>query len=119
MKNEIFSPVYGISFFKFYIGFKGKTVEGHPSRVNFDAVKMMKRRRYLLGFYHTHPGSSTLFSTTDSKTMEAWCSALGKNLICLIAADGRPTAGWWFNYKEGKFDIGPVRDGKRFVWGRY
>ena len=38
------------------------------------------------GFAHTHPaGAGTIPSARDVRTMQAWCSALGKPLLCLIA----------------------------------
>jgi len=38
------------------------------------------------GFWHTHPpGAGAGPSERDKRTMRAWCSALGKPLLCLIA----------------------------------
>jgi hypothetical protein len=40
----------------------------------------------VMGFWHTHPvGAGVWPSEHDSRTMHAWCSALGKPLLCLIA----------------------------------
>lgn len=42
----------------------------------------------VMGFYHTHPdGVGTQPSQRDIRTMQVWCSALGKPLLCLIAED--------------------------------
>jgi proteasome lid subunit RPN8/RPN11 len=44
----------------------------------------------VVGFWHTHPaGSGTTPSRRDIRTMQAWCSALGKPLLCLISEEGR------------------------------
>lgn len=38
------------------------------------------------GFWHTHPALGGLSpSARDIRTMQAWCSALGKPLICVIS----------------------------------
>jgi proteasome lid subunit RPN8/RPN11 len=45
----------------------------------------------VMGFYHTHPdGFGAQPSRRDIRTMQAWCSALGKPLLCLIAEESKP-----------------------------
>jgi hypothetical protein len=39
----------------------------------------------IVGFMHTHPMGGLHPSTRDVRTMRAWCDALGKRLICVIA----------------------------------
>lgn len=52
------------------------------------------------GFWHTHPaGMGTAPSPRDVRTLRAWCSALGKPLLCLIA-DGEALGGYWFEHDE-------------------
>ena len=38
----------------------------------------------ILGFLHTHPNSVASPSRRDHDTMQAWVSALGKPLLCVI-----------------------------------
>jgi proteasome lid subunit RPN8/RPN11 len=64
-------------------------VSGRPADVEADWRWAMDREEAcgdVAGFAHTHPvGSGTKPSDRDMRTMEAWCSAFGKPLICLIA----------------------------------
>jgi hypothetical protein len=42
----------------------------------------------VLGFWHTHPPrAGTRPSLRDVHTMQAWCSALGKPLLCVIGCE--------------------------------
>jgi hypothetical protein len=64
-------------------------VSGQPASVEADwrwALDREEERGDVAGFAHTHPaGSGTEPSNRDRRTMEAWCSAFGKALVCLIA----------------------------------
>ena len=41
----------------------------------------------VIGFFHTHPhGAGVQPSSRDVRTMQAWCTALGKPLLCVIAS---------------------------------
>ena len=64
-------------------------VSGEPASVEADWQRAMVREEDfgdLAGFAHTHPrGAGTKPSARDIQTMRAWCSALGKPLLCLIA----------------------------------
>lgn len=54
----------------------------------------------VMGFWHTHPpGEGVSPSERDSRTMRAWCSALGKPQLCLIA-DGERLGGQVFADEE-------------------
>jgi proteasome lid subunit RPN8/RPN11 len=67
--------------------------------VRFEGLCVLKReetRRDVLGFYHTHPDGPPGPSGRDIRTMRAWCSALGKPLVCLIASP-TGTAGYRFD----------------------
>lgn len=61
---------------------------GTSVSVGFDAAAALareKRRGDVVGFLHTHPAGPLRPSRRDVRTMRAWCSALGKPLLCLIA----------------------------------
>ena len=62
---------------------------GHPASVEADWHWTLTREEEqgdVAGFAHTHPiGAGTNPSARDVRTMQAWCSALGKPLLCLIA----------------------------------
>ncbi|MGD2078154.1 MAG: Mov34/MPN/PAD-1 family protein [Chloroflexota bacterium] len=64
-------------------------VPGQPASVEADWQWALAREEVhgdVVGFAHTHPaGSGTEPSNRDLRTMEAWCSAFGKPLVCLIA----------------------------------
>ena len=60
---------------------------GGPARVEFDGPAVLAReeqRGDVIGFLHTHPGFAAEPSQRDIDTMQAWVSALGKPLLCLI-----------------------------------
>jgi hypothetical protein len=65
-----------------------RQVSGQPASVEVDWKWAMSREdEYgdLVGFAHTHSaGAGTDPSPRDIRTMQAWCSALGKPLLCLI-----------------------------------
>lgn len=69
-----------------------RAVRGEASRVEADwrwALEREERRGDVLGFFHTHPpGTGTAPSPRDIRTMQAWCGALGKPLLCVIACAG-------------------------------
>ena len=61
---------------------------GAPATVTADGAWTLRREEKqhdVLGFLHTHPMGGTRPSSRDLRTMRAWCDALGKPLICLIA----------------------------------
>lgn len=64
-------------------------VSGQPASVEADwrwALQREEERGDVAGFAHTHPaGSGVRPSQRDVQTMEAWCTAFGKALVCLIA----------------------------------
>ncbi len=56
----------------------------------------------VMGFWHTHPaGAGVRPSERDSRTMRAWCSALGKPLLCLVA-EGEAVGGQVFEDDEAE-----------------
>ncbi|HTO20895.1 MAG TPA: Mov34/MPN/PAD-1 family protein [Spirochaetia bacterium] len=64
-------------------------VDGTPARVEADWSWTLSREEShgdVAGFYHTHPqGAGAGPSERDVRTMQAWCGALGKALLCLIS----------------------------------
>ena len=67
---------------------------GEQNRVEADwswTLSREERDGDVMGFYHTHPaGFGAQPSRRDIRTMQAWCSALGKPLLCLIAEESEP-----------------------------
>jgi hypothetical protein len=63
-------------------------ISGQPASVEADwkwALVQEEDFGNLAGFAHTHPsGAGTNASARDIRTMQAWCSALGKPLLCII-----------------------------------
>ncbi len=72
-----------------------RQISGQPAGVEADwkwALEQEEEIGDLAGFAHTHPvGSGTNPSARDIRTIQAWCSALGKPLLCLIAEGERLT----------------------------
>ena len=83
-------------------------VSGHPSSVEADWLWTLSQEAEagnVLGFAHTHPiGVGTTPSGRDVRTMRAWCSSLGKPLLCPIAEgdDLRNPAGYVFEDDESE-----------------
>jgi hypothetical protein len=94
------------------------TCQGKFASVEADwawALEREEQRGDVAGFWHTHPrGAGVVPSERDRRTMQAWCSALGKPLLCLIA-DGVQLAGYLFSDENCQ----PVRSIARSAHGRY
>jgi proteasome lid subunit RPN8/RPN11 len=77
---------------------------GGPASVEFDGPAVLAReekRRDIVGFLHTHPGFPAEPSLRDIATMQAWVSAFGKPLLCLIhGTDG--LAGYLFESDDSR-----------------
>jgi hypothetical protein len=80
-------------------------VEGNPASVEAQWEWALKREETtgdVLGFFHTHPaGFGTSPSRRDIRTMQAWCLAFGKPLLCLIA-EGSQVSGYIFADDESQ-----------------
>jgi proteasome lid subunit RPN8/RPN11 len=62
-------------------------VVGKPATVEFDGPAVLAREEQfgdVIGFLHTHPDCDANLSQRDIDTMQAWTSAFGKPLLCLI-----------------------------------
>lgn len=81
MENCYF--LFGIKILWFRIGRIVYHSKGGPASVDFDWKKVYNSR-WLLGFYHTHPGNLIHYSDRDKRTMGAWVSCCWRDLICGI-----------------------------------
>lgn len=100
--NEEYLALFGKKVGKYYICRGYYPTEGHPTVVRFEADKVIERektKKDVIGFYHTHPNMSNMFSWTDMQTMEGWTDMFGKTMYCLIEGNNGLTA-WksWTNY---------------------
>jgi proteasome lid subunit RPN8/RPN11 len=62
---------------------------GERISVRFDGAWVLSREEThgdVVGFLHTHPDGPAAPSQRDVRTIQAWCSAFGKPLLCLIAS---------------------------------
>lgn len=60
---------------------------GKRANVRFDGAWALNREETfgdVVGFLHTHPDGPAAPSERDVRTIQAWCSAFGKPLLCLI-----------------------------------
>lgn len=84
---------------------------GSPSTVTADGAWTLGReetRGDVVGFYHTHPHGPLRPSERDLRTMRAWCDALGKPLLCVIATPTQVGA-WRFTSHRSKGRRCPIR----------
>lgn len=84
----------------FWCARRARPTAGKPDSVEFDGAWVLEReedRGDIVGFYHTHPSGPLAPSARDDRTMQAWVSALGKPLLCLIEAGGKVHA---FRYDD-------------------
>ena len=91
-------PLVGERRGRLWFARKLRRTVGEPARVEFDGPAILareERRGDIVGFLHTHPGFPAEPSRRDIATMQAWVSAFGKPLLCLInGTDG--LAGYLF-----------------------
>jgi hypothetical protein len=90
---------------------------GKPATVEFDGAAALAREEAaqdVVGFLHTHPDCEAKPSQRDRDTMQAWTSALGKPLLCLIeGTDG--LRGFCFPNDESPGE--PIEQVERFEDG--
>jgi proteasome lid subunit RPN8/RPN11 len=87
--------------------------QGSVASVDFDWEKVYDSR-WLLGFYHTHPGNSINYSDRDRRTMRAWVSCRWRDLICGIWNEKRTERNCYLFTKDKK-----VRLIKDFFYGKF
>ena len=132
--NEVTMAVLGfrIPLIGVYVGWGCWKKEGEPASVSFDVKKILKYRKRLLGFWHTHPNMLNYPSSVDVPTMYTWCNTVGKPLFCMIEGiDGdtyteehkEAIANWLFttypmdNREDRKEYVGYAhRLGRLFIW---
>ena len=85
--NEECWIIYGWKKDKWLHGILIYESKGGPGSVDFDWKKVVKRRRNIIGFNHTHPGGMSTPSSIDDNTMTGWVKALGKPLLCAIESN--------------------------------
>jgi proteasome lid subunit RPN8/RPN11 len=83
--------LFGFRIHNLFFGFTVYQNKGEVAHVTFDWKKafsflpfLKDANKFLLGFYHTHPGGDPSPSTTDTETMGTWVKALGKRTLCGI-----------------------------------
>jgi len=83
--------LFGIRIFNLFFGFTVYQNSGEVAHVDFNWKKafsflpfLKDSNKFLIGFYHTHPGGDPYPSTTDTETMGTWVIALGKPTLCGI-----------------------------------
>lgn len=83
--------LYGIRLWSLFIGFTVYQNSGEVAQVNFNWEKafsflpfLKNANKFLIGFYHTHPGGEPSPSTTDTETMGTWVKAMGKAMLAGI-----------------------------------
>lgn len=91
--NEKQLTILGFRIWKFAFGVGVWLNEGTPHSVAMDARKPLQWRKWVIGFYHTHPNMMNFPSGIDIFTMFAWCNALGKSIYCLIEGYDAETMG--------------------------
>lgn len=120
--NEVQLTILGFHIWKFYFGVGVWPHEGDPHSVVMDARQPLKWRKWLLGFYHSHPNMLNYPSNIDIRTFFTWGNALGKPIYCLI--DGIDAE--IYNLENGteaignyKFETSPMtnREDKYFYIG--
>jgi hypothetical protein len=75
--------IYGFRLGNLFLGIIIKHSQGEIANVKFNWEKIYDSK-YLLGFFHTHPDGMLGYSDTDYRTMRAWVSCMGQDLICGI-----------------------------------
>lgn len=95
MTNEKCWVLLGENKDDLWYGRMQRMTEGRPASVEFDPYYVLEHADQVVGFFHTHPGMTSHYSSIDDRTMKAWCLALGKPLACCIRGiDG--LRAWWF-----------------------
>lgn len=97
-------PLVGERRGRLWFARKLRRTVGSPASVEFDGPAILAReekRRDIVGFLHTHPSFPAEPSQRDVATMQAWVSAFGKPLLCLIhGTDG--LAGYLFDSDDSR-----------------
>jgi proteasome lid subunit RPN8/RPN11 len=77
---------------------------GSPATVTANGAWTLAREEKhgdVAGFFHTHPHGPLAPSQRDLRTFRAWCDALGKPLLCVIATP-RDIGAWIFMSRRSR-----------------
>lgn len=114
--------VYGLRIKDLYLGILVKQSTGGPASVDFDWQRAFKHRKYLVGFFHTHPEGVHELSQIDHRTMRGWVTSLGKPLICGMKENGQTQMYYYKKTPAGHIRAWQVPFLKLFnlliIWGK-
>jgi hypothetical protein len=115
MENEITYTILGFRLWKFGFGIGLFPTEGTPTQVTCDFESALKYRKYLVGFYHTHPNMLNYPSNMDIRAFYAWGNCLGKTINCLIDGidveySSMLAGDVWSSISNYKFETYPYED---------
>jgi hypothetical protein len=122
--------LFGIRIGNLFFGFTVYQNRGEVAHVTFDWKKALSfipflkdSNKFLIGFYHTHPGGDPFPSSTDTETMGTWVKATGKGLLCGIRSAGVQKCYLYKRVAEDSADIKykEIKSfwGRNFFYGRY
>ena len=104
--------LYGIRIFNFFFGFTVYQNKGEVAYVTFDWKKAFSflpfikdANKFLIGFYHTHPGGDPAPSSTDTSTMNSWVKALGKKALCGIRSGNKQKCYLYMRVSERSSEV--------------
>lgn len=86
MRSEVSYILIGKQSDSFPFGRLVRKRKGTPGSVEFDwrwALEREEKKGDVLGFYHSHLNNQEI-SGRDIKTMMAWASCFGKDLLCIV-----------------------------------
>jgi hypothetical protein len=104
--------LFGIRIGDLFFGFTVYQNKGEVASVTFDWKKafsflpfLKNANKFLIGFYHTHPGGDPSPSSTDTETMGTWVKALGKGVLCGIKSGNQQKCYLYKRVAEDSADI--------------
>lgn len=98
--NEVYLGLTGGLIRGYWWGKGHWPAEGTPATVGFNYKHVYDREDShgdVVGFYHTHPHSYGMPSSTDYATMGAWTVCFGRPLVCLIEGIDGLNAHWYID----------------------
>ena len=122
--------LFGIRIFNLFFGFTVYQNSGEVAHVDFNWKKafsflpfLKDSNKFLIGFYHTHPGGDPYPSSTDTETMGTWVKAMGKPMLAGIKSGNDQRCYLYKRTAEDSSDIKYKRMKsvwfKNFFCGRY
>jgi hypothetical protein len=96
--------LFGIRIGDLFFGFTVYQNKGEVASFSF--LPFLKNaNKFLIGFYHTHPGGDPSPSSTDTETMGTWVKALGKGVLCGIKSGNQQKCYLYKRVAEDSADI--------------